>query len=177
MFNAIFDEQEYYSLEMDKNEWENLKDKSIISKVILPCCNQPGYLRVSKNRTKHFVHLGGNCIMNKTKLSDITLIIVNMDKKYFDIISEVRMLLLPGTIDDKNDRLPGVQDDYYSNLFEVYKNTHINFNNMSRDEIIEKTGEFVTQAQIHLNEVEKIGNIIRGKNFTLLNNFVMNLKI
>ncbi|MGD1714787.1 competence protein CoiA family protein [Dapis sp. BLCC M172] len=51
---AILDNQELFAPFISDKEWEELKQKKV--RVILPCCEAKGYLRISKQGIKHFVH-------------------------------------------------------------------------------------------------------------------------
>jgi hypothetical protein len=51
---AILNEEDLLAPLLSDNEWEELKRSKV--KIILPCCDSPGYLRTSKRGIKHFVH-------------------------------------------------------------------------------------------------------------------------
>ena len=55
---ALIDNRDIVAPLLSDDEWEKLKlaVKQKKSQVILPCCQNNGFLRVSKLGTKHFVH-------------------------------------------------------------------------------------------------------------------------
>lgn len=55
---AFFGEQELISTDLPQEQWDALKEavKSGKKPLILPCCQQPGFLRVSSKGLRHFVH-------------------------------------------------------------------------------------------------------------------------
>ncbi len=55
---AIINGKEFIAPLIEDSEWERLKKDISASKklIILPCCNQSGFMRISKLGTKHFVH-------------------------------------------------------------------------------------------------------------------------
>ncbi len=59
---AILDDREVYSFDFTDTEWFNLSKriKKKESNVILPCCNQSGFTRISSQGLKHFVHFKSN---------------------------------------------------------------------------------------------------------------------
>ncbi len=59
---ALIDGEEVVSVNLSPIEWENLKQsvKKGTNKVILPCCNQTGFLRTSIKGLNHFVHQKGS---------------------------------------------------------------------------------------------------------------------
>lgn len=56
---AYIDNEEIISIDQTDEEWNELKKrlKSKGSVITLPCCEQEGFLRKSRNGLKHFVHL------------------------------------------------------------------------------------------------------------------------
>ncbi|MFJ1426602.1 competence protein CoiA [Capnocytophaga canimorsus] len=55
---AYIDGKEIISIELNEDQWKEIKQniKSEKSILRLPCCNQIGFLRVSRRGLKHFVH-------------------------------------------------------------------------------------------------------------------------
>lgn len=63
---AYLDGKEIISIELNENQWKEIKQniKSEKSILKLPCCNQTGFLRISRRGLKHFVHSKSNTSCN-----------------------------------------------------------------------------------------------------------------
>ena len=67
---ALIDNEEIISVDLTDEQWDELRKniKRTKEPVILPCCNNHGYLRKSKLGLKHFSHSKSdfNCERNRS---------------------------------------------------------------------------------------------------------------